>query len=297
MQHIPVLLQKTIDALDIRSGDVFLDGTLGGGGHSELVCKLFGNRVTVIGIDRDASAVERSRNRLKNSGCQTVLKVSNFRNLDLILDELKISKVNKILFDLGLSSNQFEESGRGFSFQKNEPLLMTMASSSSENEMTAADIVNTWEGENIATILKAYGEESFAERIAQGIVDARFHKPIKTTFDLVEIIKRATPRFYHFKKIHPATKTFQALRITVNDEMGALQEGLSKGFERLSSNGRMAVISFHSIEDRIVKNFFKEKAKIGMASLITKKPVVPSREETQANPRSRSAKLRILQKF
>ena len=294
--HIPVLLQETIEKLAIKPGDIFLDATLGSGGHSRLICQLFGDQVTIVGIDEDASAVKRSQERFRDQQCRLIARIGNFRNLDLILDELRIPKVNKILFDLGLSSEQFNQSGRGFSFQQNEPLLMTMSAASAKNGMTAVDIVNSWAEENIATILKAYGEEQFAEKIARAIVEARSRKPIKTTFELVEIVKRATPRFYHSRKIHPATKTFQALRITVNDEIAALKEGLNKGFTRLSAGGRMAAISFHSLEDRAVKNFFKERVKINQATLISKKPMIPSREEMRNNPRSRSAKLRILEK-
>ncbi len=166
-----------------------------------------------------------------------------------------------------------------------------------EDDLTAKEIVNSWDLENIATILKSYGEEQFSWKIAKAIVARREEKPIETTFDLVDIIHVATPKWYHHKRIHPATKTFQALRITVNDEIESLKDGISKGFERLKPNGRLAVISFHSIEDRVVKNFFKECSTLGRATTITKKPVVPAIEETKENPRSRSAKLRIIQKI
>ena len=180
---------------------------------------------------------------------------------------------------------------------KDEPLLITMKENPSPEDITALDVVNTWEEKNLADIIYGYGEERFARRIARGIVEARKVTEIKTTLDLVKVIERSVPDFYRRGRIHFATKTFQALRIAVNDELRALEEGLGKGFEALRTGGRMAVISFHSLEDRIVKNFYKEKAKEDKAKLINKKPVRPSIEEIKNNPRSRSAKLRILEKI
>lgn len=296
MIHKTVLLQEAIDGLEIKKGDIFVDGTLGGGGHSEEVAKRFGGSVVMIGIDLDPEAIERATSRLSPLKPQIQYAQGSFRNIDMILDSLKVSKVDKILLDIGLSSNQFEDSGRGFSFQKDEPLIMSFKKDVTENDLTAKEILNTWDLENIETILKSYGEEQFSWKIAKAIVARREEKPIETTFDLVEIIKIATPKWYHHKRIHPATKTFQALRITVNDEIESLKEGVEKGFERLASDGRLAVISFHSIEDRVVKNFFKQKHDLELGKIITKKPIVPSKEEIDENPRSRSAKLRIIQK-
>jgi 16S rRNA (cytosine1402-N4)-methyltransferase len=207
-----------------------------------------------------------------------------------------VAHADKILLDIGLSSNQFEQSARGFSFQKDEPLIMSFKKDLKETDLTAREIVNTWDEVNIQTILEGYGEEQFAWKIAKAIVARRQENPIETTFDLVEIIKLATPKFYHHKKIHPATKTFQALRITVNDEIESLKEGVSKGFNILNRGGRMAIISFHSLEDRIVKQFFKDKQTKDEGMLITKRPIVPTEEEIKENPRSRSAKLRVIQK-
>jgi len=224
----------------------------------------------------------------------------NFRHLDHVLDSIGIAQVNRILLDLGLSSDQFETSGRGFSFKKDEPLLMTFGKNA---ELTARHIVNTWDEANIADIIYGYGEEKYSRKIAAGIIAARAEKLIETTSDLVAIIERSTPARYHHGKIHPATRTFQALRITVNDEINVLREGLVKGWERLAPGGRMAIISFHSIEDRIVKHFYKAKAaevKEGgesSAKILTKKPITPSEQEIAENPRSRSAKLRILEKL
>ena len=294
MIHKTVLLHEAIDGLDIKEGDVFVDGTLGNGGHTEEVCKRFGNTVVMIGIDLDPDAIARSQARLSQ---YTVTYVQgSFRNLDTLLDSVNVQKVNKILLDIGLSSNQFEESGRGFSFQKDEPLIMSFKRELTEEDLTAREIVNTWDEENIRAILEGYGEEQFAYKITKAIVARREVKPIETTFDLVDIIKSATPMFYHHRKIHPATKTFQALRITVNDEIQSLKEGLQKGFDRLLPNGRIAVISFHSLEDRVVKQFFKEKEVEGLGNRTHKKPIIPGDEEQKENPRSRSAKLRIIEK-
>ncbi len=293
--HKPVLLNEVIEVLNLKSGDVVLDGTVGGGGYLKAICELAGEDGIVIGLDQDKSAL----NKIKEQSCicKRYLINENFRNLDKVLDDLKIKKVNSIVFDLGLSSDQLENSGRGFSFQKDESLLMSFKRELTENDLTAREIVNEWDEQNLADIIYGYGEERFAKRIAKQICKARKEKPIETTYDLVEIIKLAVPNRYQHGKTHFATKTFQALRITVNDEMEALREGLKKGFERLDANGRMAVVSFHSLEDRIVKKFFRGKKDDGAAELITKKPITPGREEIQNNPRARSAKLRGIEKL
>jgi len=297
MTHKSVLLHEAIDGLDIKKGDIFVDGTLGGGGHSEEVCKSFGDTVSIIGIDLDKDATSRTEIRLKDFKSNIKYVQGSFRNIDTILDSLSVKYVDKILFDIGLSSNQFEDSGRGFSFQKDEPLIMSFKKDLTENDLTGREILNNWDEENIRAILEGYGEEQFAWKIAKTIVARRMVKPIETTFDLVEIIMGATPKFYHHRKIHPATKTFQALRITVNDEIESLKEGIRKGFERLNKKGRLAVISFHSLEDRAVKQFFKQKSDNGEGKLITKKPIIPTDDEINLNPRARSAKLRIIEKL
>ena len=293
--HKPVLLNKVIEALNIQSGETVLDGTVGGGGYLKKFCQLVGEKGTVIGLDQDNSVIEKIEKEACD--CQRFLVNENFRNLDKALDGLGISKVDKVVFDLGISSDQLDDSGRGFSFQKNEPLLMTFKKNLTDNDLTAKEIVNNWDEENLADIIFGYGEERFAKKIASGIFQARKEKPIETTFDLVEVIKIAVPDWYQSKKIHFATKTFQALRIAVNDEIVALQEGLEKGFNSLSSGGRIAVVSFHSREDRMVKVFFREKKIKCEGILIVKKPIIPTRDEIQENPRSRSAKLRVIQKF
>ncbi|MCK4387054.1 MAG: 16S rRNA (cytosine(1402)-N(4))-methyltransferase RsmH [Candidatus Pacebacteria bacterium] len=293
--HKPVLLNEVIKVLDIQPGDTVLDGTVGGGGYLEAICELAGKKGIVIGLDQDKSALERVEK--EECVCQRYLTNENFRNLGKVLDGLNIEKVDKIVFDLGLSSDQLENSGQGFSFQKDEPLLMTFKSVLTKDDLTAEEIVNNWNEQNLADIIYAYGEERFAKRIAKQICEARRKQPIKTTFDLLKIIKTATPERYRRGKTHFATKTFQALRITVNDEIGALKEGLEKGFERLNKGGRMAVISFHSLEDRAIKRFFKQQKNERRGILIAKKPIIPSKEEIQKNPRARSAKLRGIQKL
>ncbi len=296
MIHRSVLLQEVIKGLDIQPGDVVVDGTLGNGGHTLAIAEKFGKNVKLIGIDLDADAIERSKVRLKDVECDITYVLGSFRNIDEHLQSLGIESVNKVLLDIGLSSNQLEESGRGFAFRSDEPLKMTFKKEIADEEYDAHTIVNTWDEDSIRTIIRSYGEEKFAGRIAKGIVRTRELSPINTTTDLVNVILASTPRFYHHGKTHPATRTFQALRITVNDEIYALEEGLEKSFLQLAPKGRLAIISFHSLEDRVVKEHFKslEAGKLGMR--ITKKPITPNEEEVYENPRSRSAKLRIIEK-
>lgn len=291
--HVPVLLHQSVELLELEAGKTFFDGTLGGGGHSAFVAERFGKSVKIVGIDRDPAAVGRATERLRALGADFTSRIKSFRYLDEVLDELGIAKVDAILLDLGLSSDQLAEEGlpagrqgRGFSFQRDEPLDMRMSGTGP----TAADILNSWDEPAIELILRGFGEEKHARRIAERIVERRKTKPFATTFDLVEVVGKRSG------KIHPATKTFQALRIAVNDELQELEAALTKGFDRLSRSGRFAIISFHSLEDRMVKNFFRERAKAGEGKLITKKPITPGGEETRANPRSRSAKLRVIEK-
>lgn len=295
--HKPVLLNEVIETLNIQLGDTVLDGTIGGGGYFKKFCQLVGERGTVIGLDQDNSVIEEMKKSNFDFSCERYLINENFRNIGKALDELGISKVDKIVFDLGISSDQLGESGRGFSFQKNEPLLMTLKNKLTENDLTAKEIVNNWDEQNLADIIFGYGEEKFAKRIAKSISQARKERSIETTFDLIAVIKTAVPEWYQSKKIHFATKTFQALRIAVNDEITALREGLEEGFSHLTAGGRMAVVSFHSKEDRTVKTFFKEKKKENKGILIVKKPIIPMRDEIQKNSRSRSAKLRGIEKL
>lgn len=294
--HKTVLLKESIDGLDIHSGDIYLDGTLGSAGHTLYALQKTNGDLKVIGLDKDIEALERSKQRLA-SFKDVTLKESSFADLDKVLSELNIQKVNRIMLDIGLSSDQFETSGRGFTFKKDEPLLMSFKKDPKEGDLTAREIVNTWQEENIADVIYGYGEEKYSRRIARAIVNYRVKKSIETTGELVEIISQSVPFFYRKGRLHPATRTFQALRIAVNDELNTLKGGLKKGFERLEKGGRIAVISFHSLEDRIVKNFNKEREEEGTAKIITKRPIVPGDEEIQTNPRSRSAKLRIIEKI
>ena len=294
--HVPVLLKETIESLLIQKGDRVVDATLGGGGFSQKVCEIFGRDVTVIGLDADVDAVSRVKEAMKDSECNISFEVSNFSDIEEVLDRSGYDEVEKVVFDLGLSSFQIDDSGRGFSFQKNEPLRMTFSKEVPTDGVTAEDIVNTWSEDVLKTIISAYGEEVHAGRISKGLVEARKKGRIETTFDLVEVIEDSVPRGYKKGKINPATKTFQALRMAVNDEITALEKGLDGSFKRLAVGGRIAVISFHSLEDRVVKRFFMSKEKEGSAVRVTKKPIRPTHEEVLNNRRSRSAKLRILEK-
>ena len=294
MAHISVLMNEVLHGLDLGVADVVVDGTINGGGHSLEIAKQLSDSGVLVGIDLDKAALEVSKSKLRDAAPQINLVHNNFRNINIIAEKLDLISVDKILLDLGWSSNQFENPERGFSFMTDGPLLMTLSGDSEDIPFTAYDIVNEWSEESLMDILEYYGEEKYAWHIVQAILKYRNDEPIRSTLRLAEIISAAVPAKYRNGKIHPATKTFQALRIAVNDEMGALKDVLEKGFDILSKNGRMVIITFHSIEDRIVKRFFKEKNKEGFATLLTKKPQVASREELSENRRSRSAKLRIL---
>ncbi len=287
--HTSVLLKESIEGLNLKENSLVIDATFGGGGHSREILQNY-DRSKVIAFDQDKGAWDRAKSKFEGLESRITFINSNFR--DLKNDE----KVDGIIFDLGLSSDQLDNSGRGFTFMKDEPLLMTMKEKPKKDDVTAFDIVNSWEEENLANIIYGYGEERFSRRIAKSIVEARKEKKIETTFDLIEIIRKAVPFAYTKGKTHFATKTFQALRMAVNDELNTLERGMEKGFELLKSGRRMSVISFHSLEDRIVKNFFKKKVSEKEAILINKKPILPSKEEIKFNKRSRSAKLRILEK-
>jgi len=293
-KHKSVLLNEAIDGLNLKLGDVFVDATLGGAGHSIEVCKRFGKDILILGIDRDKDALDRSRKILEEMNCNFKLFESNFSDIEKVVTKSGIKEVDAVLFDFGLSSDQLDVSGRGFSFMRDESLIMTM--SIDKEALTARDIVNSWSEENLATIIYGYGEEQFSRKIAKNIVEARKVKPIETTFELVEIISKSVPNFYRKGRVHFATKTFQALRIAVNDELESIKRGLENGFQILKSGGRISAISFHSLEDRIVKRFFEEKKKVELGRSIFKKPITASPEELLNNPRSRSAKLRVFEK-
>ncbi len=260
------------------------------------VCNDFGGKVRIIGTDRDTLAIENAKQKLGKTDCKYDLILSDYRKIESVTKGLGQKGVDAILFDLGLSSDQLETSGRGFSFKRDEPLSMTF-SEVGEKMLTAETIVNDWSEETLADIIYGFSDERYARRIAKAIVEERRKGEIKTTFDLLKIIENAVPSGYKKGKTHFATKTFQALRMAANDEIGAVKEGMQGGWNILNKTGRMAIISFHSVEDREVKNFFKDRAKDGSGKLINKKPITPSDKEVEDNPRSRSAKLRVIEKI
>ena len=291
--HQSVLLEEAIDALRVAPGDVVVDATVGGAGHfSALLERLDGNGV-LIGIDADEDAIKRGEAAAKGARASVRLVNDNFRNLDAILSALSVPSIDKALFDLGWSSYHLS-AGRGFSFRADEPLHMTYGTP--EKGKTAADMLNLASEEALADLLFTLGEERFARHIARGIVRAREEKPLETTGELVAVIEASVPGWYKHRRIHPATKSFQALRIAVNDELGAVRDGLTAALTRLAPMGRIAVITFHSIEDRIVKTMLRDAAHAGQGTLVTKKPIVPSAFETKENPRARSAKLRVFER-
>ena len=279
--HEPVLLREVLRFLEPKEGKVIVDATVGTGGHAEA---LLSSGAKVIGIDQDPESLRVATTRLIAFQDRFFPVRGNFRNLSALLRELGVDKVDGILFDLGLSSWHLSQAERGFSFQKEGPLDMRM---DPENPVTAEKLVNELSARELARILREYGEERYAERIAQAIIKNR---PIRTTTELARIVASCyPPRPY---RIHPATRTFQALRIAVNDELSALAEALPEALEALKPGGVICVISFHSLEDRIVKNFFRREAQFQRLWVLTKKPVRPSPEEVSQNPRARSARLR-----
>lgn len=293
MRHIPVLLNEVLSVLALKGDSVVLDATLGGGGHGRAILGELDERGTYIGIDADPTAVAAAED-LHHFQAEVHLKHANFRDLKSVLHDL--GKVpDAILADLGWRSDQFEAGHKGFSFLKDEPLLMTFGDPES-HVFTAHDVVNEWAEESIADIIYGYGEDKFSRRIARAIVAAREEGPIKTSGQLATIIEESVPSFAKRGRIHPATRTFQAIRIAVNDELKSLETLLHDGFEVLPQGGRIAIISFHSLEDRLVKRFFNQQVQEGLALKLIKKPITASDEEREENPRSRSAKLRVIEK-
>ncbi|MBM3272566.1 16S rRNA (cytosine(1402)-N(4))-methyltransferase RsmH [Candidatus Kaiserbacteria bacterium] len=288
--HRSVLLHEAIEGLALNGDDTVVDATLGGAGHAAAIAGRLSSAGTFIGFDLDHDAIGRAQDALAGAPANVLLIESNFRNLKRELASRGIDSVTKVLFDLGWSSFQLSV-GRGFSFLRDEPLLMTYTADPSA--LTAEEIVNEWEESSLADVIFGWGEERYARRIAKRIVETRSLTPIMTTFQLVAVIKEAVPATYRYGPIHPATRTFQALRIAVNDEMGALEEGLAAAWDMLAPGGRIAVITFHSIEDRIVKQAFLRYSQAD-GTRITRKPIVPSAAELVENPRARSAKLRII---
>ena len=306
--HITVLLQEAVDLLRPRSGGLYVDGTLGGGGHAEEILRRSEPDGILIGLDQDEAAVERCRTRLSPFGGRAVIRRANFRQIGSVLAELGIEGVDGVLLDLGLSWFHLGSPERGFSFQADGPLDMRMDAGS---PVTAADLVNTLPRRELARILREYGEETQANAIAGAIERARVRGPVTNTVQLAQIVASAVPA-HRARRIHPATLTFQALRIAVNDELGALRDGLHTMIAALRPGGRLAVISFHSLEDRIAKQAFVEHAKgcicppklplcrcghLPDVKVLTKKPVTPSEAEIASNPAARSAKLRAAEKL
>lgn len=309
IQHRPVLLTEVVDYLRPRPGKIYVDCTVGAGGHSEEILRLSSPDGKLIGIDRDNYALRLAEQRLKKFGARAKLFQENFIFLPSILKKEKIDFVEGIIFDLGFASFQVNEAERGFSFQKSGPLDMRM---DRRQTLTAQDILQNWPPAELEKIIRTYGEEYQAKRIARAIVEFREKNVFETTQDLVSVILKAIPKNRQTTRIHPATKTFQALRIAVNDELNNLSKGLSAAMECLAVGGRLGVISFHSLEDRIVKKTFQlwdkgcicppkipvcQCGKKPLVKILTAKPVTASEQEKRINPRARSAKLRVAKKL
>lgn len=307
--HVSILLSECIEALQIKPDGIYVDATLGGGGHSEEIAKRLENSGRLIGIDKDEEALCAAQKRLLRYQEHITLIKNDFRYLNDVFSEAKIEKADGILFDLGVSSYQLDEKSRGFSYMADAPLDMRMDKT---QRKTAYDVVNTYSKDELKRILFHYGEERYAMRIADAIVTARQEQEIKTTFELVELIKSAMPAPALREKQHPAKRSFQAIRIAVNDELGAVEEAINTAISLLNKGGRLAVISFHSLEDRIVKTTFVNRAKgcecpkefpvciCGKKpeiKILTKHPIEPDDEEIMKNPRARSAKLRVCEKI
>jgi len=288
--HIPVLQKEVIKYLSPKPNENFIDATFGGGGHAWEILKMNIPNGKVLGIEIDPVLYLKAKEKIEGMMERFILVNDSYINLRKITERYNFRPVNGIVFDLGMSSWHLERSGRGFSFLRDEPLDMRY--DIVRNPRRAEEIVNRWPEKEIEKILKNYGEEIFAKRIARQIVKQRQKAPLKTTFELVEVIRRAVPPWYRWRKIHFATKTFQALRIAVNNELDILERALAEAMQILEEGGRLVIISFHSLEDRVVKNFLRKNKNQGYLEIITKKPVSPSLEEIKQNFRSRSAKLR-----
>ncbi|NPA95087.1 MAG: 16S rRNA (cytosine(1402)-N(4))-methyltransferase RsmH [Thermodesulfobacteria bacterium] len=288
--HKPVLVKEVLEGLAPKAGGIYLDATLGLGGHTKALLEEHPEIERVIALDWDEEALELAKERLAPFEDKISFYHSNFKNMELVLSEEGVDAVDGIIMDLGLSSFQLDESGRGFSFMRDEPLDMRMDRATT---VMASDMVNKLPEERLAELIQLYGEESWAKKIAAAIVARRKERPIFSTLELATIVKEAIPRRFHPRKIHPATKTFQAIRIAINREFENLTQALGVATKILRPGGRLCVISFHSLEDRIVKRFFKSSDQL---RILTKKPLRPTEAEVVNNPRSRSAKLRVAEK-
>ncbi len=297
MDHHPVLLNEVLASLALRPNAVIVDATVNRGGHAEVIGAHLGPEGVLVGIDADSQALAEAEINLQHLTCRRVLLLGNFRDLDRLLTRAGIEEVDAVLFDLGTSTQQLFTADRGFSFQRPGPLQMTFTTTVAVGQLTAEKIVNAWSEDELVEILADYGEERFARTIAKALVAARRVQPITTTQELAEIVKQAVPSWYQHRRLHPATKTFQALRIVVNDELNALAEGLRSAWSRLRPGGRLAVITFHSLEARAVKTIFREWLANSTGQLITRHVIKPTREEIVAYPASRSSQLRIIKKL
>ena len=307
-EHKSVLLNETIEGLNIKPDGIYVDGTLGGGGHAYEVCRRLGEKGSIIGIDQDEAAIEAASVRLKDFGEKVTIIRSNYCDMKSKLHELGIDKVDGIVLDLGVSSYQLDTAERGFSYREDAPLDMRMDQRQSR---TAADIVNGYEERELYRIIRDYGEDKFAKNIAKHIVAARQQAPIRTTGELTEIIRQSIPMKIQATGGHPAKRTFQAIRIELNRELDVLRESLDGMIDLLDDGGRICIITFHSLEDRIVKTIFRKNenpctcppdfpvcvcGKKSKGKVITRKPILPSTTEQEENPRSKSAKLRIFER-
>lgn len=307
-KHLSIMLQECMEGLNIKEDGIYVDCTLGGGGHSSEIIKRLSPQGLLVGIDQDTDALKAAGKRLADYSNVKYVH-NNFYNIAHILQDEHIEKIDGVLMDLGVSSYQLDEAERGFSYMQDAPLDMRM---NKDNDFSAYDVVNRYSEEQLHSIIKNYGEEKFAKRVAQFIVDRRKNKPIATTLELVDIIKAAIPAKARREGPHPAKRTFQAIRIEVNKELEILSQAVEDAVMNLNKGGRIAIITFHSLEDRIVKNKFKELAdpctcskdfpicicgKQPIVKIITRKPIEPSEEEVTENPRSRSAKLRIAERI
>ena len=308
-EHTTVLLNETIDHLNIRPDGIYVDGTLGGGGHASKICESLNEKGMLIGIDQDQIALKSAEERLSIYNTRKIFVHSNFSRIKAVLQDLNINKIDGMIMDLGVSSPQLDEASRGFSYMNDADLDMRMDRSKAFN---ASNVVNEYSENELTKIIQDYGEEKWAKRIANFIVKERSIKTIETTGELVEIIKKAIPAAARREGPHPAKRTFQAIRIEVNNELGILENTIKDISEVLNPQGRVCIITFHSLEDRIVKNIYKELSIAckcpkefpvcmcngrSILNIITRKPILPSDEELEANPRSRSAKLRVAERF
>ena len=307
-EHVSVLLHETVDGLNVKPDGIYVDATLGGGGHAYEVCRRLGEKGSIIGIDQDEAAIEAASVRLKDFGEKVTIIRSNYCDMKSKLHELGIDKVDGIVLDLGVSSYQLDTAERGFSYREDAPLDMRM---DRRQKMTARDIVNDYSEMDLYRVIRDYGEDKFAKNIAKHIVAARGINPIETTGQLTEIIRASIPMKYQKKSGHPAKRTFQAIRIELNRELDVLKNSLDDMIEILNPGGRLCIITFHSLEDRIVKSAFKKNenpctcppdfpvcvcGKVSKGCVVTRKPILPSEEELEYNSRSKSAKLRIFER-